>query len=84
MIAGPSVDRHHLVPKTAGGRVTVWMHRICHRQIHAVLDERSLALAYNDAAALRAHPDIARFVRWVQKKPPEFHARTAPMGGRRR
>lgn len=84
MHAGPSVDRHHLVPKTAGGRETVWMHRICHRKIHSVLDERALADHYADPADLRAHPEIARFVRWVQRKPIEFTKRTEPKRGRRR
>jgi hypothetical protein len=83
MIPGPSVDRHHLVPKTEGGRATVFMHRICHRKIHSVLDERALATAYADPDALRAHPDIAAFVRWVRTKPPEFTKRTAPAKRRR-
>jgi hypothetical protein len=26
-------DAHHLVPKSRGGTETVWLHRICHRQI---------------------------------------------------
>ncbi len=82
MLAGPSVDRHHLVPKSAGGRETVWLHRICHRKVHSVLDERAIASAYADLDALRAHPEIARFVRWVRKKPPEFYTRTEPKGGR--
>ena len=78
MIAGASVDRHHLVPRTEGGRTSVWMHRICHRKIHSVLDERSLARDYATAEALRRHPDIAAFVAWVRKRPPEFTSRTEP------
>jgi hypothetical protein len=84
MLAGASVDRHHLVPKAQGGRETVWMHRICHRKIHSVLDERSLATDYADPASLRAHPEIARFLRWVARKPPEFLKRTEPARARRR
>mgnify|MGYP006277697207 CR=1 FL=1 len=84
MIEGPSVDRHHLVPKTEGGRETVVMHRICHRKIHSVLDERALATTYADPEALKAHPDIAAFVRWVRTKPPEFTKRTEPTKRRRR
>ncbi|MFP4271348.1 MAG: HNH endonuclease [Alphaproteobacteria bacterium] len=83
MVDGPSVDRHHLVPKTEGGRDTVVMHRICHRKIHSVLSERELATGYADLAALKAHPEIARFVRWVRRKPAEFHKRTEPARRRR-
>jgi hypothetical protein len=84
MIDGPSVDRHHLVPKTEGGRETVVMHRICHRKIHSVLDERALATTYADPEALKTHPDIAAFIRWVRTKPPEFYKRTEPAKRRRR
>jgi hypothetical protein len=83
MLEGPSVDRHHLVPKTAGGRATVRMHRICHRKIHSVLDERALASAYAEPEALKAHPEIAAFVRWVRRKPAEFYKRTEPARRRR-
>lgn len=71
------------MPKTTGGRETVWLHRICHNKIHSVLDARTLAVAYADIDALKAHPEIARFIAWVQGKPPEFYARTEPKGGRR-
>lgn len=72
MIAGPSLDRHHWVPRSEGGRTQDWMHRICHRKIHSVLSERDLAACYDTPEALRAHPDIAAFLRWVRKKPPEY------------
>ncbi len=72
MVDGPSLDRHHWVPRSEGGRQQAVMHRICHRKIHSVLDERSLARAYATPEALRGHPEIARFLRWVAGKPPEF------------
>lgn len=73
MVAGASVNQHHLIPRTYGGRETVTMHRICHDKIHAVLSERDLRDAYHDFESLRAHPDLARFIRWVARKHPEFH-----------
>ncbi|HYD99513.1 MAG TPA: HNH endonuclease signature motif containing protein [Alphaproteobacteria bacterium] len=76
MIAGPSVEEHHLVPRSEGGRETAALHRVCHRKIHAELDERELAQRYNTAEALRAHPAIAAFIRWVARKPPEFTTAT--------
>ena len=50
------------------------MHQVCHRKIHAVLSEAELARDYADAEALRANPEIARFIAWVQRKPPEWNA----------
>jgi hypothetical protein len=72
MIPGPSVDRHHWVPRSRGGDACVTMHRVCHRMLHRVFDERQLAEAYHDAATIRAHPDIRRFVKWLQRKPPDY------------
>lgn len=71
---GARVEWHHLVPKSQGGRVTAPVHPICHRTIHATLPNAELARAYADPATLRAHPDIARFLRWIADKPPDFSA----------
>jgi hypothetical protein len=75
MIEGLSIDRHHWVPKTYGGREQTPMHRVCHKKIHHVLDEKDLAGSYSSPDALRAHPEIAKFICWVQKKPPEWNDR---------
>ncbi|WP_288109214.1 HNH endonuclease signature motif containing protein [Limnobacter sp.] len=69
-------DLHHLVPKLKGGKVTQSLHRICHRQIHALFTEAELAQHYFTIDALLAHPDIQSFVKWVSSKPPEFMDRT--------
>lgn len=71
---GTRVEWHHLVPKSQGGRITAPVHPICHRTIHATLPNAELARAYADPAVLRAHPDIARFLRWIAGKPADFHA----------
>lgn len=72
MIDGPSVDRHHWVPKSEGGRATDFTHVVCHRMIHRVFDERELATTYADPEAVRAHPEIERFVKWVRRKPADY------------
>lgn len=69
-------DAHHLVPKSRGGTRTEWLHRICHRQIHALFSEAELERQYPDVAALLAHPDVARFAAWVAGKPDDFFERT--------
>lgn len=76
-IESPQLDLHHLVPKSRGGRDTVPLHRICHRQIHALLTEKELERDYPSIDALLAHPGIARFVEWIRDKPPGFTERTA-------
>jgi hypothetical protein len=83
---GARQSLHHLVPKLRGGKggETVLLHQICHNEIHAALSETEIARNYATPEALRAHPRIARFLRWVEKKPPAFHARTSGRGRRRR
>lgn len=69
---------HHAVPKSRGGRDTVPVHPICHRTIHATFTNKELERGYDTAAALRAHPHIARFLDWIGSKDPDFHAPTRP------
>ena len=80
---GARQSLHHLVPKLRGGKggAVVRLHQICHNEIHATLTETELARDYADMDRLRAHPRLARFVKWVQRRPAEFHSKTP---GRRR
>lgn len=59
-----------------GGRETVPLHPICHRTLHVTFANAQLARIGQNAAALRADPAIARFLAWIARKPPDFHART--------
>lgn len=81
---GARASVHHLIPKLKGGRngPVVRLHQICHTAIHATFSEAELARDYASIQALQAHPLMARFIQWVQRRPPTFHARTA--GGRRK
>lgn len=69
-------DAHHLVPKCKGGRQTEYLHRVCHRQIHALLNETELARQYATVDALRSHPELQTFVAWVKTKPDDFFVLT--------
>lgn len=73
---GRRIEWHHPLPRSRGGRGTVPLHPICHRAIHAQIGNAELARAYRDAAALRAHPGLVRFLAWIAGKPPGFHAPT--------
>lgn len=69
-------DEHHLIPKSHGGRHTTVLHRICHRQIHAIFTETELARQYNTIDQLKLHDDMVGFVKWVRLKPDNFFERT--------
>jgi hypothetical protein len=49
--------------------------------IHRLFDHGQLARGLNTPDALRAHPDMVRFLEWVRRQPPEFVARTDRPGG---
>lgn len=72
---GRRTEWHHVVPKSKGGTLTVPLHPICHRTIHAAADNATLA-RLGTLDAVRALPPVARFVAWVADKPADFHAPT--------
>jgi len=71
---GSRVEYHHPVPKSRGGRETVPIHPICHRILNQTFSNKELALLSLDD--LRANADIARFLKWIAGKDPDFHAPT--------
>jgi hypothetical protein len=81
---GARQSLHHLIPKLKGGKggPVVLLHQICHNEIHARFAEAELARSLNTVEALRAHPELAGFLKWVAKRPAGFHSRSS--GGRRK
>lgn len=77
VISDSQKDAHHLVPKSKGGKVTEYLHRICHRQIHALFTETELAAQLNTAENLKAHPEMVKFIEWVKTKHIDFYERTS-------
>lgn len=69
------MNRHHLLPISRGGRgtPTVLLHKICHSKIHAALTEKELQRYYHTIERLQHQEEIAKFIRWVSKKAPEFY-----------
>ena len=67
------VDRytvHHLVPRARGGRFgpTANLCPTCHRQLHALFTEATLADELNSIALLRSNPRVNSYLRWVRKQ----------------
>ena len=73
---GSRVEWHHPVPRSRGGRHTEPVHPICHRTIHATFTNKELERTFASPDALRAHPEIRTFLRWVEDKDPDFHVPT--------
>lgn len=76
------LTRHHLIPRSRHrkkrAKRTFTKERMqqvalvcpaCHRQIHKTFTEKELEQDFNSIEKLREHPDIDRFVRWIERKP---------------
>ena len=83
--AGTTLTRHHLVPRARhrqkrtrkmhdrdARHETVDICRPCHSNLHAHLTEKQLADSYHTLEALREHPDVERFSKWIANKPPDL------------
>ncbi len=62
------VSKHHIVPKSEGGRDTVGLCAACHKTLHSFFTNETLANELNTLDALRQDPDVARYLAWVQKQ----------------
>ncbi len=74
---------HHLIPRANHGNKWfrkrfsrdemrgrgAWLCRACHDKVHELFDEKTLGRTFNRIEALRAEPEVARFVAWVRKRP---------------
>ena len=61
---------HHLVPRAEGGKFgpTARLCATCHRQLHAMFTESTLARELNSLDAIRSNPDMRRYLKWVRKQ----------------
>lgn len=72
---GDSIDRHHFVPKSRGGKESQYLHKICHRKIHSMWTEKELEREFSDPNAVCVHPEMQKFIAWIKKKAPDFYDR---------
>ena len=62
--------KHHLVPKTLGGKETVRCCRDCHKAIHAFLPNKELKRYYHTIERLMEHEGFRKMVEWISKQDP--------------
>jgi len=83
LIEGLSVNEHHLIPKTFGGKETISLHRVCHDKLHSTFSEREMSNYYHTIDRLMEHEEIRKFIKWVKKKDPEFYSKNKDTSSRR-
>ena len=76
---------HHLIPRRCNGKYgpVAVLHEVCHKQIHALFDEKMLAKHYNTMEKLKTHPDMVRFIKWIRKKDLGFNIKVKRAGVRK-
>ena len=78
------VEKHHLIPKTFKGKEVIEIHKICHQKIHATFSERELFNHYHTPERIREHPEMSKFIKWIQKRPIEFYDKNDDTKSRKR
>ena len=61
---------HHLIPRAEGGRFgpTARLCATCHRQLHAMFTESTLARELDSLDAIRVNPEMRKYLKWVRKQ----------------
>lgn len=62
------LTRHHLRPRAHGGTETVLLCSGCHRQVHALFENRTLAEELDSLEKLRQDPQIRRYLSWAKRQ----------------
>jgi hypothetical protein len=78
------MNKHHLVPKSRKGKITIVICRNCHRQIHAVYSEKELERNFGTLEALLAAEQLQSWIAWVRKRKPGSRVTTRMSKRKRR
>ncbi len=84
MMSAPC-NMHHLLPLSKGGKNTpaILLHKICHDKIHAVFTETELKRNFNTIDKLQQHEEMAKFIKWVRNKEPQFYDKSVKLKAKR-
>lgn len=65
------ITKHHLIPKEKGGKEfkTAHMCKTCHRQVHALFNNRELSARLFTIKRLKSHPSIQRYLKFLYTVP---------------
>ena len=61
--------KHHLTPREFDGAVVVNLCKPCHRHVHAVFKNGTLAGSLHSIEALRQTPEIKKWISFIRKQP---------------
>lgn len=82
--APSELTKHHLVPKSRKGKITVPLCRPCHQQIHALYTEKELEEHFGTLETLLAAELLQPWIRWIRKRKPTARVKTKTSKRKRR
>ena len=62
-------SRHHLVPRSQGGEITIQLCVPCHKTVHAFFENKTLAGQLHTPDSLREAPELAAYLKWIRRQP---------------
>jgi hypothetical protein len=62
--------KHHLVPKSLGGKVQLVCCRDCHKAAHAFISNKEMKRYYHTVERLLEHKGFRNMVAWIAKQDP--------------
>ena len=77
------ITLHHLKPKEKGGKAEhrTPLCRPCHKQLHAVYSNATLAKSLDRIELLKTAPELQGFLGWIRKQRPDRNFRTIMSNG---
>jgi 5-methylcytosine-specific restriction enzyme A len=77
------ITLHHLRPREKGGKAEhrTPLCRPCHKQLHAVFSNATLANSLDRIDLLKTAPELQGFLTWIRKQKPDRNFRTVMSNG---
>lgn len=65
------MTKHHLIPRSKGGKDIEFICLACHNQIHLLFSNRELESNLNNVQKIQNHTKMKSFIQWIRKRPAE-------------
>jgi hypothetical protein len=63
------IEKHHIIPKSKGGKETEQVCVNCGDMIHKLIPLKYLRTTYNSIETVKNHPEIQKWAAWAKKRP---------------
>lgn len=64
-------SKHHLVPRSCGGKATASICNTCHQQIHLLFSNKKLERELGSIEDLKNNKEVQKYIKWIRNKNPD-------------